>query len=560
MSNVIILCNESGLIEGKAPLGQHSTLAYICAAILQKHSVFVIDHSRVSLQSCLESQSFPASLFDQSNFGKFINLYQQRNEILADLTKNAGAELLTSDSDEKWNEVAEREIVRVGSVIGRQVNLTMADLQNSYVLNRLDPMLASFTQADREAANGNVYQYFLAQYKKLVPKIEFSDPSGKGDKIAPQEVDEARAKSGMAAIYTPTWKVTIDNFDDKFCENFTAAVQAEQKLFLRTKAEFADLPTRIIFKPIDSAQSSGVCGIEFRENGLTLERLRSMSIRQLISEDVQLLYVQKNVVVQEIKEMAKVLLYAQVLKEEKTAHPKELTQISSAEMAKVIKRLYETEILIQPFLIGVAKMGDVRVNFVADAQGNWSCVGHTFRAQIIKEGSTAIDDREAIGSSFTTCFSAGKAAPTRVEYMLSSEEIQSFNQCVSGLLAVLNGVLKQSYAKCHELGVDFVLVGDGKNFMLGEINHTDPALAPVSLALRKGAYDLAVEIQKKPTDQLSEKEQKFLQNYHPIMAQEVNFVAHDYQGGLGAMITSLQNAIKRQDYANSTGNKQNSDL
>ena len=544
-SNVVILCNEAGLIEGKAPLGQHSTLAYICAAIKEGHSVFVIDHSRISLQSCLENGRFPATLFDQNNFGDVVKLYQQRNEILAQLTKNAGAELLTSTSDEKWNEVAEREIARVGNVIGRTVNLTISDLQNSYILNRLDPMLASFTAEDRMAAPGNVYQYFLAQYKKLIPQIEFSDPSGKGDKIAPQEVDAARKAAGMATIYTPTWKITVDNFDDKFCENFATALQAEQKLFPRTQVEFSDLPPRIIFKPIDSAQSTGVCGIELREDGLNLEQLCSISIVKLMAEDLQLLYVQKNVAMREIKEMVKILLYVQALKEEKTTHPKELSEINAVEMAAVTRRLYESEILIQPFLIGVAKMGDVRVNLVADANGNWSSVGHTFRAQLAKEGNGKIVDKTAIGSSFTTCFSAGKASPTRVEYMLSSAEIQSFNWCVAGLLWALNNPLKQSYDKCHELGVDFVPVGDGKNFMLGEINHADPALAPVSSALRKGAFDLAIEIKNKPAFQLSKKEREFLQNYNFI--DEKEFVEKQYCGGLESMIMVINNAIVRQD-------------
>jgi len=586
MADIVILCNESGLTEGKAPLGQHATLAYICAAIAQGHRVLLIDHSRDSLQSCLERDAFPALVFDQSNFRDFVSLYQERNQILSDLTKNAGAELLTSSSDAKWNEVADREIVRVRDIIAKRhgikadqvtpemiagkTDLSTTGLKHLYVLNRLDPMLASFKEEDRTAAMGsNVYQYFLTKYKELIPGVEFSDPSGKCDKIAPEEVDAARIADGREPIYTPTSKTRIDEIDSTLSQALEEALIEESKLFPRAEgSKFADLPQRIVFKPIDSAQSSGVCGMEFRRDGLTLSQLRQIPIMKLISEDLQLLFVQEDSSPEELKEIAKILLYAQALKEdypeasksknklEKPADLKELSDTTAEEMAFISKKLYETEVLVQPFLVGVAQMGDVRVNFVSDANGNWSIAGHTFRAQLkkteTKEHETKYSENELqIGSRFTTCFSAGKAAPTRVEYMLSPREVEAFNHCADGLLWALNGPLKHQYLTCQELGVDLVPVGDGLNFKIGEINHTDPALAPVSAALRKGAYDLAVEIAEKPEPNRSLKEQNFVQSYEPIMSQEARFVSEEYRGGLGFMMDSITNALERQDRARS---------
>ncbi len=590
--NIVILHNESGLTYGNAPLGQHATLAYICAAISEDHTVYLIDHSRDSLQSCLKSGKFPALKLGQNNFGKFVSIYQERNDILSNLSKEAGAERLTSDQNTLWNQVADRDILKVCDVevevnkdkfksgeanspkmIGSQVSLLAKDLQNSYILNRLDPMLASFTLEDKEAAkanNQNVYQYFLDQYKKLITDLEFSDPTNKCDKVAPEKVDEAILSLGKKTIYIPTQKSTVDNFDTTFEENFQKTLNEENQLFPRNNnSEFEALPHRFIFKPIDSAQSSGVCGIEFRPNGLNLKNLLQVPMNKLVSEDMQLLYVDQNLLyenkIEEIRGISKLLLYAQALKE-KSSHEAKINdaevnsktleeEINKVQITEVIKELYETDILIQPFLVGVAKMGDVRVNLVADADGKWSVVGHTFRAQLEASENHAAEKNSSdlfeIGSRFTTCFSAGKAAPTRVEYMLSKEEIVAFNECVTGLLEALNGDLKESYKTCQELGVDLVPVGDGKSFKLGEINHAGPALAPVSSALRKGAYDLFCEITNKEKSTLSDKEKIFLENYrdNPNFEKEKDFVANEHQGGLGVMKTSLQNVITRQDQA-----------
>ena len=50
-----------------------------------------------------------------------------------------------------------------------------------------------------------------------------------------------------------------------------------------------------------------------------------------------------------------------------------------------------------------------------------------------------------------------------------------------------------------------------------------------------------------PIFHISQSEQGFLQSYMPIFEDEKQFAEQEYQGGLGAMITSLRHAIQRQD-------------
>jgi hypothetical protein len=583
-NTVIILNNESGIHKGGAPLGQHATLAYICAAIAMGKEVLLFDESRHSVESCLLAGSFPMTRLNENNFGEYVKIYKEQNTALAKLTQAEGAKVLASNHEYTYDEnhlVAGRKIVRVRDIatansgknpaeftmndISPEEPITIAQMQEALLINRLDPMLESFHSEDKAAAGDeNVFQFVLKKLKETFPQTTFSDPSGKCDKIGPEEADAARAAEGKSAIYTPTWKAKINNFDTHFSAGFKAALEEEGKFYPREKAQFANQPQRVVFKPIDSAQSSGVCGIEFSDEGLNLAELREFPIMKLIAEDLQLLRVRPDCKDEEIKEMAKILLYAQALKEKfpeeskgKKAQPenlKELKDVTSDEMAAITKTLYETDILIQPFMIGVAKMGDVRVNITADKDGIWSSVGHTFRAQIAakkQEGATTNDhsglvahNGRDVGSRFTTCFSAGKASPTRAEYTLSEAECESLKDCVEGLLWALNGPMKSSYKDCQELGVDFVPVGDGLSFCLGEMNHVDPALAPVSAALRKGLFDLATDLRSK--ENTTDAEKKLLESYGKIYTTEAEF-AKTYDGGIGCMETSIKNAQARQE-------------
>jgi hypothetical protein len=107
--------------------------------------------------------------------------------------------------------------------------------------------------------------------------------------------------------------------------------------------------------------------------------------------------------------------------------------------------------------------GDIRVNIIKDGSGKWILVGHVFRVKILNQESAisglVFSNKKVIGSQFTSCYTAGKATSSRVEFTLSKNESQSLEENVELLLGVLNGDLKDIYKDCREIGVDFIPIG-----------------------------------------------------------------------------------------------------
>ena len=155
-----------------------------------------------------------------------------------------------------------------------------------------------------------------------------------------------------------------------------------------------------------------------------------------------------------------------------------IDEINPNQIVEGAAELYTAEILAQPFLEGI-KDGDIRANFSKDAAGNFYLAGCTFRNSAREE---SVDD-------FTTCYTSGGAVSKPI-FVLSPQYKSALLEKCAVILRVLNAELREKYQNSVELGADFILVGDEKSVMLGEINHHCPALLPISEAMAgKENYD-----------------------------------------------------------------------
>jgi len=135
------------------------------------------------------------------------------------------------------------------------------------------------------------------------------------------------------------------------------------------------------------------------------------------------------------------------------------------------EELYRGQILVQPFLEGV-RQGDIRATIIKNEKSDFECVGYTFRKSL----------RAAESEDFTTGYIVGGSAPRPILDLTKNEQEDLQKKCEK-VLYVLNGELREKYRDVIELGADFILVGNGHQVFLGEINHNCPGLVPVSEAM-----------------------------------------------------------------------------
>jgi hypothetical protein len=135
------------------------------------------------------------------------------------------------------------------------------------------------------------------------------------------------------------------------------------------------------------------------------------------------------------------------------------------------EELYRGQILVQPFLEGV-KQGDIRATIIKNEKSDFECVGYTFRKSL----------RAAESEDFTTGYIVGGSTPRPISDLTKNEQEDLQKKCEK-VLDVLNGELREKYRDVIELGADFILVGNGHQVFLGEINHNCPGLVPVSEAM-----------------------------------------------------------------------------
>lgn len=141
------------------------------------------------------------------------------------------------------------------------------------------------------------------------------------------------------------------------------------------------------------------------------------------------------------------------------------------------EKLFYGQILAQPFLEGV-RQGDIRANIVKNLQGDFELAGFVFRKSL-----RAPDDE-----NFTTGFIVGGSQPRPISD-LTYDEQNDLQKKSAKVIEILNKKLREKYRDVIELGADFILVGNGREVFLGEINHHCPGLMPVAEAMKKEGYE-----------------------------------------------------------------------
>lgn len=141
------------------------------------------------------------------------------------------------------------------------------------------------------------------------------------------------------------------------------------------------------------------------------------------------------------------------------------------------EKLFSRQILVQPFLEGV-RQGDVRANIIKDLRGNFEIAGFVFRKSLRAEND----------ENFTTGFVVGGSKPCPIKDLTESEQ-EDLHKKSAKILEILNEKLREKYRDVIELGADFILVGNGHEVLLGEINHHCPGLMPIAEALKEENYE-----------------------------------------------------------------------
>lgn len=214
---------------------------------------------------------------------------------------------------------------------------------------------------------------------------------------------------------------------------------------------------KAIIKPLDLAQGVGIFAIEFDENGLDLGEILAQNAKNLAKK--QVFHIKK----QNLTKILEILLFLQSLDKE---NDKKLADFSENEVKSGIKRLYGDKILLQPFIKGVEK-GDIRI-ILAKKDEKFAIFGAIFRKNA------------NFGENFKTGVVSGGAVPRNIDEELTFSEKSDLISKIEQILAKLNGDLAQKYANCYEIGLDFLLFGDGKRVFFNEANHHCQGLVPMA--------------------------------------------------------------------------------
>ncbi len=148
-----------------------------------------------------------------------------------------------------------------------------------------------------------------------------------------------------------------------------------------------------------------------------------------------------------------------------------------AECKKHGEKLFSGQILAQPFLEGI-RQGDIRANIIKGLSGDFEIAGFVFRKSLRAEND----------ENFTTGFIVGGSTPRPVSDLTKLEQ-EDLQKKSAKILGVLNSKLREKYRDVIELGADFILVGNGREVLLGEINHHCPGLMPIAEALKEENYE-----------------------------------------------------------------------
>lgn len=436
-------------------LGKNTTLAYILSCFELGHKIYI--HNLPKSGKTFPSQireSVAAFHLDEKSALKLATAFRQKNRQIKNL----------KDTN-KYEELAHLTNQKVGDILGFDcaANLFLPLIEVDFILQRLEPMKSPFPPEGAE----NIVKT-LATIKKIFPNHIFNCPITEKfeelkDKETPQEINHILKKE----IATPTAEFRL--YDADFSDAINLMSTKYHEIFGNQN------DCKIVIKPKNSAQSLGVFALQFSASGLDLEKLNSCKILDLAA--AQIYKIKNDLTPQKLKKIVTILCYIQRIKTKKISGEKLVSDLLEAEIAKGAEELYNEEILTQPFLEGI-KDGDIRANILKNAAGNFYCAGYTFR------GSS----RQEISDDFTTCYTAGGSTSKPISLLSKTERISLLKQCQL-VIDILNSNLKERYKNAIELGADFILVGDKKSVMLGEINHHCPALIPISEAMGEENYD-----------------------------------------------------------------------
>ncbi len=427
----LIIINEP---FAEMALGRNTSLAYILSCVVLKHEVYIFN-----LKNSLPKKS--VQVLDLTS----------NKALCEELVKNyqkANREVVSCVAAKNLKKLLNLEVQKVADFLPKKITLKSLKISEvDFVVQRLEPMKAPFPPVGKKDVND-----VLKELKKLFPKQVFNCPIGLGDKELPQEINKILKEK----IATPTAEFELAG------KGFLTALKAMTKEY---QSIYGGKDAKLVFKPKNSAQSLGVFALEFTKNGLDLAAIKKQKIFAL--KATQNHQIKNNL---DAKELIKIIEILCCVQNSKTNQA--LSDLSAAQILKTAKALYNDKVLVQPFLQGVA-LGDIRVNFAKDEKGNFYVTGQTFRKSLQKEDK-----------NFTTAFSTGGAAPQPIELLQKAEIKNLFSKNVA-ILKILNGKLRKKYHDVIELGADFILVGDGKNVFLGEINHHCQGLLPLSEAMAK---------------------------------------------------------------------------
>lgn len=432
-------------------LGQNTTLSFILAGISLGFDVAIFDLSKDSLPE--NSTSKITTTFLDKNSKSLQNLvkkYQDFNSKIVGLVKNKNLSELSKFKTPKVLDLIENK--------PEKKEFLLSDFDK--IIQRLEPMKKPFPPLGNAKIDD-----ILLKLKQLLPNKIFNCPINLSDKEAPLEIGKLLENN----VATPTNKFKLEEQD--ISNKLDLAVLDYQKIYQNNKA-------KIVIKPENSAQSLGVFAIEFSETGDDLKQLKSQMICEI--SDRQIYQIKQKLSDSELAQIVVILCFVQNVKSNKNFDlTQKIQDLEFTQITKIALELYNEEILVQPFIEGI-KLGDVRANIIKNIENDFYCMGFTYRKSLEKKS----DD-------FTTGYSTNKAIPLPITY-LSSAEQENLRNNTNKIIEILNKDLRQKYANVTELGFDFLIVGDEKNILLGEINHHCIGLAPLSEAMTKVIDDDAL--------------------------------------------------------------------
>lgn len=511
----LVIINE--LFEDMT-LGQSTTLAYIASVLQKGHEVSIYNLPKADqiFSDAENGQISVITLAPNMEFSQhLIQQYQAINMDIVQLTILQNQPSLSNQEKETLIGLHNLQPKKVSKITAKFENELkqasegrLALEEAEFVIQRIEPMKAPFPPAGNQNFDEN-----LRVLQSTFPNFILNCPIGLGDKQTPLEIDRILAESEKATISTPAadFRLLKTTEEDKEIRNKLAEsigfARKQYRMFYPGRSSLG----KVVIKPENSAQSLGVFAIEFDGNGLNLESLREKSINEL--SNIQIYKIRPNLQPQQLRQVVEILCFIQAFKASdyqlKEMNSRKINSFSPKEIIQKARELYNNNILVQPFLEGV-KLGDVRMNLLKNENGDFYVAGFTFRQSA----------RSAGGEKFTTCLTTGSSIAQPVCCLTKAEQknLMSNGQI---LVNILNNELHQKYVNSTELGADFLLVGDQKNVRLGEINHTCPALIPISEAMSEVQEELFKTKEKQ--EEISE-----------------------YKGGLGFISRAIDDLIKIQ--------------